>query len=220
MRMKIAFIFILGCGLFLFFPSLAEKNSLLSVFRVTEEPVAITRGTYGSALTVNLSFGDDEIIEWIQTMEKPYPLLFIDVDWANRFPSTVQLINEKHVPTALLGSKGADYEEDGRLLVDQIDQFEKNFKRKPLWFRTMDEVFPPFLHTLLWEAKINALGSSFSWKGGDIPPMIEGEIISVPHHQKDRINLSRLKKLEETRDFQTIEEVLFGALGKTKKIPE
>lgn len=220
MRKKIALFFILGCGLFLVFPSLPEKDSFLSVFRVTEEPVAITRGTYGSALTINLSFGDDDVVEWIQTLKKPYPLIFVDVDWANRFPETIQLINEKNIPTGLLGSKGMDYEADGRLLINQVEQFEKSFKRKPLWFRTIDEIFPPFLHTLLWEAKINALGSSVTWMGGEIPPMTEGEIISVPHHRKDRINLLALKRLDETRDFQTIEEVLFGPIGKTKKIPK
>ena len=76
------------------------------------------------------------------------------------------------------------------------------------------------MHSLLWEAELNALGSSVKWTGGEIPPVIEGEIISIPHHRKEHLYLPELKKLSESRDFQTIEEVLFGPIGKTKKIPK
>ena len=47
----------------------------------------------------------------------------------------------------------------------------------------IDEVFPAVLH-MLWEAEINALGSSVVWNGGDLPPVTEGEILSVPHHRR------------------------------------
>ena len=217
---KIMVLFILGCGLVLFFPTLPEKTPLTSVFRITENPVVITRGTYSSALTVNISFGDDDVEKWIQTLKKPYPLLLIDPEWAGRFPETVRLINEKSIPTGLLGHEGAIYEKNGQLLNEQIKQFESFFDVKPLWFRTIDEVFPSSLHALLWKAEINALGSTVIWDGEDIPPTVEGEIISIPHHQKNRIDLSKLKKLTESRDFQTIDEVLFGPIGKTKKIPK
>lgn len=220
MRKKIMVLFILGCGLVLFFPPLPEKIPLTSVFRITENPVVITRGTYSSALTVNISFGDDDVEKWIQTLEKPYPLLLVDPDWAGRFPETVRLINEKSIPTGLLGHEGATYEKNGQLLNEQIKQFESFFDVKPLWFRTIDEVFPSSLHALLWKAEINALGSTVTWEGEDVPPTVEGEIISIPHHQKNRIDLSKLKKLTESRDFQTIDEVLFGPIGKTKKIPK
>ena len=213
-------LFILGCTLVLLFPPLPQNFSLISVFRVTKEPVAITRGTYGSALTVNISFGDDEVEEWIQTLEKPYPLLLVDPNWAERFPDTTRLIIEKNIPTGLLGLEGNAYEADGSLLIEQVEQFEKLFEKKPLWFRSIDEVFPSFLHTLLWEAEINALGSSVKWTGGEIPPVIEGEIISIPHHRKEHLYLPELKRLYESRDFKTIEEVLFGQIGTTKKLPK
>ena len=70
MAKKLMILFILGCGLVLLVPPLPQSLSLVSVFRVTKEPVAITRGTYGSALTVNISFGDDEVKEWIQDTRK------------------------------------------------------------------------------------------------------------------------------------------------------
>ena len=50
--------------------------------------------------------------------------------------------------------------------------------------------FPPSLHSMLWEAEVNALGSSLIWKGGDIPPVTEGEIISIPHHRENRISFA------------------------------
>ncbi|AOV06560.1 hypothetical protein [Sporosarcina ureilytica] len=219
MRKKLLILFIVGCGFFLVFPPLPEKLSLISVFRVTEEPVAIVRGTNGSALTINISFGDDEVKEWIETLEKPYPLLLIDNDWAERFPETIQLIQKKKIPTGLLGHKGEAYEFDAKLLVNQAEKYEILFEEKPLWFRTIDENFPHFLHKVLWEAEINALGSTVTWSGGEIPPVTEGEIISVSHHRNDRIYLPELKQLTESRDFKTLDEVLFGPVGKMKKIP-
>ena len=80
--------------------------------------------------------------------------------------------------------------------------------------------FPYFLHSMLLEVEVNALGSSFKWKGGDIPPMTEGEIISVPHHRGNRVSLIELKRLFESREFQSVEDVLFGTTVKMKKIPE
>lgn len=220
MKKKLIILLIVSYGLFLFFPKSPVKYSLTSVFKMSDEPVAITRGTFGSVLTVNISFGDKEIEEWIGELKKPYPLLFVDANWASRYPNTVRFINEKKIPVGLLGEKGVHYEEDAALLVTQLEQFERFFGVKPLWFRTADEVFPHFLHTLLWEVELNALGSSVQWKGGELPIEKEGDIISVPHHREERVSLVELDKLKESRKFQTIEDNLFGTKVKMKKIPE
>jgi len=220
MYKKIIIALIVSCGLFLLFPPFPKNYSLTSVFRVTEEPAAITHGTYGSALTVNISFGDDEVLNWISELKKPYPTLFIDMDWAERFPETIRIMKDKNIPTALLGQDSLAYENDAKLLVQQIERYEMTFGGKPLWFRTQDETFSQFLHELLWESEINAMGSSFIWTGGEIPPETKGEIISIPHHREQRINLAEINRLYESRDFQSIEDVIFGIQGKLKKIPE
>ncbi len=220
MLKKLIVLIILSCAAFLLFPPIPQHHPLTSVFRITEDPVAITHGSHGSALTVNISFGDAEVADWLQELKQPYPLLFIDVDWAKRFPNSVRIINEKNIPTGLLGHNGAAYEEDAKLLVNQLEQFESFFEMKPLWFRTADEVFPHFLHTILWEAEVNALGSSFVWEGGSIPPVMEGEIISVPHHRNARVQLQTLQKLMDSREFKSVEDVLFGTSVKMKKIPQ
>lgn len=207
------------CTFILLFLSLPEKNTVTSVFRITEKPTAIIKGTNGSALTINLSFGDEPMKEWIEKLEKPYPLLFVDLEWAERFPETVDLIKKKKIPTGLLGLDGKHYVDDDILLKQQVSKYENTFEDKPLWFRTADEVFPESLHALLWEDKINALGSTFTWSGGKIPPVTEGEIIAVSFHQQNNLTFSDLNRLMEQRNFKTIEDVLFGAVGKTKKIP-
>jgi len=220
MNKKVLIIIFMGFGLLLFFPPMPENSSFTSVFRVTEKPVAIVRGTYGSAVTVNISFGDDNVKQWIQELDKPYPLLFIQMEWANRYPETIQLINKKNIPTGLLGDSGASYQEDATKLLGELKQFQKYFDGKPLWFRTMDEVFPTFLHSLLQEAEVNALSSSIRWKGGVIPPIEDGEIISVSHHREDRISFVELKKLFDSHEFHSVEDVLFGTSVNIKKIPE
>lgn len=219
MRRKYFLIIIACLGLFLLFPPLPEQASLTSVFRLTDEPAVIVRGTSGSVLTVNISFGDVEVQQWIQGLGKPYPLLFVDTKWAERFPDTVRLIQEKNIPIGLLGDEGIAYEQDTSLFTEQLKQFETLFKVKPLWFRTVDEIFPSSLHTQLQKAEINALGSSVVWRGGESPPVAEGEILSVPHHRDDHIVLAELKKVYQGRTFTTIEDMLFKTTVKTKKIP-
>ena len=153
-------------------------------------------------------------------ISKPYPLLLIDMNWAGRFPETVQLIKEKNISVGLLGDEGMTYDQNTPLFMGQLEQFEKTFEVKPLWFRTVDEVFPTTLHNMLWEAEVNALGSSVVWNGGDLPSVTKGEIISVPHHRENRVNLTELKKLNKDRTFISVEAMLFGTKVKIKKIPE
>jgi hypothetical protein len=220
MRNKYFIIVLICCVLFLLLPALPKQMSLVSVFRVTEKPAVIVRGDNGSALTVNISFGDVEVEKWIRELTKPYPLLFVDMDWAERFPETVKLIKEKNISVGLLGNQGITYEQNTPMFIDQLERFEKTFEIKPLWFRTIDEVFPLALSSMLWEAEINALGSSIIWNGGDPPPITKGEILSVPHHREERVNLSELKKLDKNRTFISVETMLFGTKVKVKKIPE
>ena len=180
MRNKYIITAIICCALFLLLPALPKQMSLVSVFRVTEEPAVIVRGASGSALTVNISFGDVEVEQWIQELSKPYPLIFVDMKWAGRFPETVRLIKEKNIPVGLLGDEGMTYEQNTPLFIDQLEQFEKTFGVKPLWFRTIDEVFPTTLHSMLWEAEINALGSSVVWNGGDFRLLLKGKLFLSP----------------------------------------
>lgn len=192
----------------------------MNVFHITEEPATIIRGTNGFTLTLNISFGDEEISDWIETLDAPYPLLFLDLDWAERFPETVQMIQKKKIPIGLLGSEDEVYIKNEQLLAKQIKQYVETFKEKPLWFRTRDEKFSPNLHTSLWKEEINPLGSSLTWEGKGDPVLKEGEIISVPYHKEKRIDFPKLDQLMQDKKFTTIDEVLFGSTNKIKKIPD
>lgn len=219
MLKKFSFLILLGCGAFLLFQVFLKPNPYIDVFRMTDEPAAIVRGSQGFTVTVNISFGDEEVSDWIDSLNAPFPLLLIDPDWAARFPETVQIIKKKKIPIGLLGLEGEVYKDHEGLLLKQMKQHINAFGEKPLWFRTRDEQFPPSLHALLWEEKVNALGSSLTWKGKNEPSLEDGEIISVAYHMKERIDLRKLDQLMADQNFTTIDEVLFGSIDKTKKIP-
>lgn len=197
------------------------SDSLKTVFRLTDEPTeVIVRGMSGSALTINISFGEDEVEQLVRELQAPYPLLLLDMDWVERFPEIVELIKKKNIPVGLLGSAGMDYEQNTSLLIEQLDKYDEHFSTKPLWFRTADEEFPLSLRNALWDIEVNAIGSTVKWFEGDPPPVIEGEIISIPHHREERISLASLKKLNETREYKSLEGVLFNMSIKTNRIPE
>lgn len=221
MRAKLFILISICIAAVLFFPTLPGSDSLKTVFRLTDEPhEVIVRGMSGSALTINISFGEDEVEQLIHELKAPYPLLLLDMEWAERFPEIVQLIKKRNIPTGLLGHAGMEYEQNTPLLIEQLEKYEELFDSKPLWFRTSDEQFPHSLRNALWDTEVNALGSSVQWLEGEPPPVIEGEIISLPHFREKRVSLSSLKKLNETRQYKSLEDVLFNMSLKTKRIPK
>lgn len=197
----------------------APSPSLMTVFRLTEQPNIIVRGAQGSALTIDISFGDHEIEQLLDGLEQPYPLLFVDPEWAKRFPMITETIKKRRLPVALLGQDGTLYEENPQLFQQQLKQFEEIFEMKPLWFRTRDEVFPSGLLQQLSEHEVNALGSTVVWRQGPIPPATEGEIISIPHHREERAALKDIQRISKSRDFQSVEDLLFQTKMKYKKMP-
>ena len=61
---------------FVFLIFIQQKEQWTSVFRVTEQPDVLMKGNHGVTLTVDLSFGREDVDDWITKLEKPYPLLF------------------------------------------------------------------------------------------------------------------------------------------------
>lgn len=208
--------------LFLFFfllsPPYETISKIIPVYKITDQPSIITRGSHGSALTVNISFGDATVFKWIQQLEKPYPVLFIDMDWALRFPETIQLIIDKNIPVGLLGKEDRYYT-DFKILEQQLHEFDTIFSAKPLWFRTKDERYSPELVDYLFAQEINVLSSTIQWNGKQIPSHIPGEIIAVPHTETTRVELQTIEKLSKGRIWLPIEEVLFHLSTKSKKFP-
>ncbi|HLR23803.1 MAG TPA: hypothetical protein VK100_08860 [Pseudogracilibacillus sp.] len=182
-------------------------------------PAAITSGMKGSALTVNIAFGDDDVQQWIEQLQSPYPLIFLDLEWAERYPSTIEMMVEKNITIGLLGKDGNAYMESNDLLEKQIDQYEALFQSKPLWFRTADEQFPKELLNALSKKEINALSSSIRWTGGKIKLEQNGEIVSVSSYKNHQIDFKALQQLTNDHPFNTIDQVLFNLQSKKKKIP-
>ncbi|PIC65027.1 hypothetical protein CSV79_03560 [Sporosarcina sp. P13] len=221
MLKKLVFLVILGLLCVLYVPQLFKpSSSLLTVFRLTEDPIVIVRGAQGSALTVNISFGEQEVEDLLEQFTNQKPLLFMDIDWALRFPELVTKIKKRSFPVALLGAEGEQYEMDPKLLTRQVKQFEETFETKPLWFRTIDEQFPQPLLQQLHAIEVNALGSTIQWKDGTLPKKVEGEIIAIPHHRDERVALKDMKRLSLSRPFQSVEDLLFQPIIKTKKVPK
>ncbi|MGM9921544.1 MAG: hypothetical protein ACI33O_09875 [Bhargavaea sp.] len=211
-------------GLFFLFTAFvlvrsSDGGPLIPVFNITQEPDVIVQGSHGAALTVDLSFGDSEVKAWLEELQAPYPLIFADPAWLERSPDLVELMIDRNIPVALLGAEGKRYEDEPKLLDEQIAVFEDHFGRKPLYFRTTDEEFPKTLQKQLFEAEVNALGSTMRWDGGKLPKKREGLILSVQHHQEERTDLKKVSELLSANEFQAIEDVLFGVETKERKFP-
>jgi hypothetical protein len=188
---------------------------------MTEQPDVITKGTYGTAVTINISFGKEDVIQWLESLQSPYPLIMADLDWLNRSPKAVEILIKKKIPVGLLGKDGITYEEDPSLLEKEIQGFEKVFGKKPLWFRTGDEEFPVGLRNNLYQHEINALGSSVFWStSGQKPKLTKGDILSIPYHREEKISFNEVDRLRSSQDFHSVEDVIFGVSVKTKKFPQ
>lgn len=188
---------------------------------MTEQPDVITKGTYGSAITVNISFGKEDVIQWLGDLRSPYPLVMADLDWLERSPKAAEILIQKKIPVGLLGKNGIVYEENPRLLEKEISGYEKVFGKKPLWFRTADEEFPASLRNSLYQNEINALGSSLLWSDPGVKPKLsKGDILSIPYHRDHKISFKTIEALRASQDFHSVEDVIFGVSLKTKKYPQ
>ena len=188
---------------------------------MTDQPDVITKGTYGSAVTVNISYGKDDAIQWLESLEAPFPLIFADIEWLERSPNALNVLIKKKIPVGLLGKEGLSYEENPSYLEKEIASYEKMFKKKPLWFRTIDEEFPSSLRNALFQHEINALGSSVFWSFPEKTPRLgKGDILSVPYHREQQIPFKQIDALRASQPLHTVEDVLFGVSLKTKKYPQ
>ncbi len=203
--------------LLIFIPS---KNSILEVFRLTDEPNVITKGNYGMSLTIDLSYADADFIEWLNEAKTPYPLLMVDTDLLERSPTLVKVIQSKNIPIGLLGKNSDYYETDPSLLEKEISIFHSIMKQPPLWFRTKDYVFLPDVTKVLWKEQINMLAASKILSSREELKLSKGDIIAIPYHQEDRFKLKEINQLIENNNFQPIEETIFGYSIKTKKSPQ
>lgn len=216
--MKWRYVFTL-CIVFSIIFFIQPKEQFFSVFRVTDEPDVIASGNNGMTLTVDLSFGREDVEEWITNLESPYPLLFLDAEWIERSPKTVNLIIEKKIPVGLLGSKGEMYLDTPDLLTKEIKKYEQAFENKPLWFRTADYDFPSELKENVWDHEMNLVSASVFWTTGDFPKISQGDIVSAALHKEQRVNFKKLQAFQKAYPFQTIEETLFAFKTKTKTYP-
>ena len=128
-------------------------------------------------------------------------------------------MKEKNVPISLLGTSGATYIENPTLFEKEVERFEQAIGERPLWFRTIDYEFPIELQKKAWEQEVNLLSSSKYWSN-KVPVLEKGDILTVPLHQEERIDIQQLVKFVKSKKIITIEQNIFGLKVKTKTYPE
>ncbi|MEK9200020.1 hypothetical protein ACH0B5_17735 [Ureibacillus sp. 179-F W5.1 NHS] len=196
-----------------------QRDSIISVFRITEDPLVISKGNYGQSLIVEVSFSHEGFEEWLQTLKQPYPLLMLDADWIARSPKIVELIRKNNIPTGLLGGKGAKENYSIDQFTKDLKVYEKHFENKPLWFMTTDYEFPENLKEAVYKEEINLLSPS-SIYSKDTYKKSTGQIMTLKLHENSKPNFEEYSKLIESEKFVSIEENVFGYTIKTKKMPE
>ena len=203
--------------LLLFAPN--TYSTLLPVFQVTEKPSVISKGTYGNTVTIDLTFGREDIETLVEDLNAPYPHFFISIEWIERSEPIIKMMQDKKIPISLLGKEGLLYTEDRSLFKKEIDRFEAAIGVKPDWFRTSDYKFPVELQKDAWKEEVNLLGSTLVL-GNHVPKLTKGDILTVPLHQEERIDTIQLAKYLRSQPFVSIEQNIFNMKMKTKSYPE
>lgn len=196
-----------------------EKSQLLSVFRLTDSPVVVTKGNYGLTPIIEVSFSHDGFDQWLENLSAPYPLLMLDAEWIDRSPNSIKIIKEKQIPTGLLGKKLAVYEKS-KLLKKELTSYSQAFDRLPLWFTTQDHLISEELRDTLFSQEVNTLAPSIIWNiQSSEPKLKKGMIVAIPIHEESVIDFKRISKFIDSHDFISLEENIFGYQLKTKQSP-
>lgn len=195
-----------------------QMPSLLPVFQLTEKPAVISKGSYGNTITIDLTFGRDDVEKFVTELQAPYPHFFISIEWIERSEEIIEVMKDKNIPISLLGKNGSTYIENPTLFKKEVKQFEQLIGEKPLWFRTIDYEFPIELQKDAWGQEVNLLSSSKYWSN-KVPSFEKGDILSIPLHQNERIDIQQLTKIVQSTEMITIEQNIFGLKVKTKTFP-
>ena len=196
------------------------NSTMISVFNIANAPVVVTKGHYGTSLVVEVSFSDESLMDWLKTVKEPYPLLLLDTDWIKRSPDHIKIIQERKLPTGLLGPEDSIEEPINIKLVQKdIDIYEQYLKEKPLWFATRNHQYSQDLQKSLFQQQMNLLSPSLIWQGEKTPKLQKGDFVFVPLHQDSSITFKELNSFIQQHKFMSIEENIFGYKVQTKKSP-
>lgn len=201
--------------IFLVYP---QKNSLISVFRMTDEPLVISKGNYGQSLIIEISFTHDGFPEWLESLNAPYPILMLDASWIERSPKLVEVIQKKNIPAGLLGGLGKE-EYSIESFKKEVEVYEKYFGKKPLWFMTRDYEFPENLKQAVFNEEINLLSPSHIYDEGKKYNDVKGAIVSIQLHEQTKPDFKKLSEFMKTHKFISLEENIFGYSIKSTKMP-
>ncbi|MFP3919959.1 hypothetical protein U5N28_19320 [Lysinibacillus telephonicus] len=194
-----------------------QRDTIISVFSMTDEPLVISKGNYGQSLIVEVSFTHEGFPEWLQSLKQPYPLLMLDADWINRSPKIVDIIKERNIPTGLLGGNGAE-EYSIEAFNKDLAIYQKHFENKPLWFMTSDYEFGADLQQAVFKEEINLLSPSIILTNEKYKK-INGALVSWKLNEQSKPKFEDVTKLIKKQKFISIEENIFGYTIKTKKTP-
>ncbi|KGR79681.1 hypothetical protein [Ureibacillus manganicus] len=206
-------------ALVLFFLVFPQREAIVSVFQMSEEPVVIAKGNYGQSIIIEVSFSHDGFLEWLNSIKQPYPLIMASADWIERSSKYMDIIKKKNIPIGLLGGEGAkDYTTE--LFNKDLAIYEKYLENKPLWFMTSDYNYTEELKQTIFNEHVNMLTPSVIYIEGENFKSEKGDIISIPLHENSSSNFESISKFLNSQKFVSIEENIFGYSIKSKKMPE
>ncbi|MDM5250828.1 hypothetical protein [Lysinibacillus sp. G4S2] len=196
------------------------NSTMISVFNIADAPAVVTKGYYGTSLIVEISFSDETLLDWLKTVKEPYPLLLLDAAWIERSPEHIKIIQERKLPTGLLGPEDSVDKPIGLAVVQKdITIYKKYLKETPLWFATQNHQYSQDLQKNLFQQQINILSPSLIWNGEKSPKLQKGDFVFIPLHQNNQISFKELNTFLQQNKFMSVEENIFGYKVQTKKSP-
>lgn len=205
----------LGFSVFFIMFIFVAKNDTFFAFSLTNSPTSISKGTYGNALVVEISYSPTYLHSFLESYSNRNTLFLLTDEWIKRSPDEVKLMKLNQLNTGVLIPNNLSSEEVSLLLKRYYDTFDND----AIWASCSPSPCSTQLINLLYKKQINIVDPIITLlTQQQLKDIKEGDIVRIEVSRDNYLPLKDFQYILQ-KPFVSIEENLLGIKVNTQRFP-